>query len=189
MIMHRHLRLLPIVVPFLLQLAACKDAGDDGGSDSDSGDTVGAVCPSDADFFEAQIWAPILSQSCVTCHNDTGLAKDTRMVLLPADADGYLEHNLAEARELAQVDVDGTSLLLLKPTAKAADGHKGGMLLAEDSPEYAALSEFVARSLGTFTCEGPGDSDEAAACDKGGAGVRRVRRLSHQEYNLSLIHI
>ena len=132
MIMHRHLRLLPIVVPFLLQLAACKDAGDDGGSDSDSGDTVGAVCPSDADFFEAQIWAPILSQSCVTCHNDTGLAKDTRMVLLPADADGYLEHNLAEARELAQVDVDGTSLLLLKPTAKAADGHKGGMLLAEE---------------------------------------------------------
>jgi hypothetical protein len=189
--MHKHTRILPlrlpVYLPLLLALAACKGAGDDGdASGTDSGDTVGGVCPSDADFFEAQIWGPILSQSCVTCHNATGLAKDTRMVLLPADADGYLEHNLAEAREVAQVDVDGTSLLLLKPTNKAADGHKGGMLLTEDSAAYAALSEFVARSLGTFTCEAPGDGDEAAACDKGGAGVRRVRRLSHQEYNRSL---
>ncbi len=191
MIMHKHTRILPL----LLALSACKGDGssdDAGGSGSGSGDTgntgdtVGAECPSDAEFFEAQVWAPILSQSCVTCHNTTGLAKDTRMVLLAADAEGYIEHNLAEARELAQVEVDGTSLLLLKPTNKAADGHKGGMLVTEGSPEHAALTEFVARSLGTFTCEGPGEGEEAAGCDKGGAGVRRVRRLSHQEYNRSL---
>jgi hypothetical protein len=89
------------------------------------------------------------------------------LVLLPVDAEGYLEHNLAEARELAQVEVGGTSLLLLKPTNKAADGHKGGMLVEEGSPAHAALTEFVARSLGTFTCEGPGEGEEAAACDQG----------------------
>ena len=183
-------RILPLGLPLLLALTACKGDGDDGeAGTADTGDTAGAECASDADFFEAQIWAPILSQSCVTCHNATGLAKDTRLVLLPVDAEGYLEHNLAEARELAQVEVGGTSLLLLKPTNKAADGHKGGMLVEEGSPAHAALTEFVARSLGTFTCEGPGEGEEAAACDKGGAGVRRVRRLSHQEYNRSLAAI
>jgi len=189
MIMHKHTRLL--ILPLLLALGACKDDGDDGdagdaGETADTGDTVGAECPTDADFFEAEIWAPILSQSCVTCHSATGLAKDTRMVLLAADAEGYLEHNLAEARELAQVEVGGASLLLAKPTNTAPGGHKGGMLITADTPAHAALSEFVARSLGTFTCEGPGDGEEAAACDKGGAGVRRVRRLSHQEYNRSI---
>ncbi len=188
MIMHKHTRILPL----LLALSACKgdgssdDAGGSGSGTGDTGDTAGADCPSDAEFFEAQVWAPILGQSCVTCHNATGLAKDTRMVLLAADVEGHLEHNLAEARELAQVEVGGTSLLLLKPTNKAADGHKGGMLVTEGSPEHAALTEFVARSLGTFTCDGPGEGEEAAGCDKGGAGVRRVRRLSHHEYNRSL---
>ena len=170
----------------LTTLTACKGgaADDSGDSDSDGNGT----CPSDADFFEQQIWTPILSKTCITCHSATGLAKDTRMVLLPGDAEGAQDHNLAEAREVALIDVDGTSLLLLKPTNKAADMHKGGELVAAGSPEEQALTEFVQRSLGTFTCEDP-EGEEAAACDKGGAGVRRVRRLSHQEYNRSLAAI
>lgn len=179
-----------------LALLACKGGDADGGTDTDTAtgtgtgaDTGGGgSCPSDADFFEQQIWTPILSKTCITCHTAGGLAKDTRMVLLPADADGAMEHNLAEAREVALVDVDGTSLLLLKPTNKAADMHKGGEVVAAGSPAEKALSEFVLRSLGTFTCEDP-EGEEAAACDKGGAGVRRVRRLSHVEYNRSLAAI
>ncbi len=189
--MHTHHRILTRTLTLGLLLAGCHGDGDDGDAGS-SGSTGGAAgdCPGDADYFKAEIWDPILSKTCVTCHNATGLAKDTRMVLLPADADGYLEHNLAEAREVAQVDVGGTSLLLLKPTNIASDMHKGGALIAKDSDDYRALEEFVARSLGTFTCAPPGggadDGGDAAACDQGGAGVRRVRRLSHQEYNHSL---
>jgi len=180
--MRQHIRILPL----LLALTACKGGGADGDA-GDTADTADTGCPGDAEFFETRVWAPILSQSCISCHNETGLARDTRMVLLPADAEGHLEHNLAEARELAQVEVGGTSLLLLKPTNTAPDGHKGGMVITEGSPEHAALAEFAARSLGTFTCDGgDSDGDAAAACDRGGAGVRRVRRLSHQEYNRSL---
>lgn len=161
----------------LLTITACKDD-----AAAEAGDDAGGECPSDAAFFEAAIWEPILSQTCINCHSATGLAKATRMVLVPAGEDGYLEQNLAAVREVARVDVDGTSLLLLKPSNKHPDGHGGGMVVMEGSESYDALAEFAARSLGTFTCTGA-DDDAAAACDMGGAGVRRVRRLSHVEYN------
>lgn len=193
--MHTHhnsvTRTLATLTLASLALLACKGGEGDsaGGTDTDT-DTGGGGgdCPSDAEFFEQQIFTPLLGKTCIACHSATGLAKDTRMVLLPADADGAMEHNLAEAREVALVDVDGTSLLLLKPTNKSADMHKGGEVVATGSPEEKALQEFVQRSLGTFTCEDP-EGEEAAACDKGGAGVRRVRRLSHVEYNRSLAAI
>jgi hypothetical protein len=195
----------PIVA--VLALAACRNdrgAAEDGASDESggsggSGETDGTGgtdptggelgdCPSDLEFFDRQVWQPILSQTCITCHSESGLAKATRMVLLPAGAEGALEHNLAEAREVALVDEGGTSLLLLKPTGKHAAGHQGGMLIAEDSESYRVLEEFVQRSLGTFTCDGM-TPEEAAGCDMGGAGPRRVRRLSHVEYNRTVAAI
>jgi hypothetical protein len=178
-------------VPILLTLALAGCKGD-GGGEGESGESGGSGeagetgelgdCPSDVDFFERQVWQPILSQTCITCHSETGLAKATRMVLLPEGTEGALEHNLAEAREVAQVDEGGVSLLLLKPTGKHPGGHQGGMVVAEDTEAYRALEEFVQRSLGTFTCDGM-TPEEAAGCDMGGAGPRRVRRLSHAEYN------
>ncbi|MBL9105710.1 MAG: DUF1592 domain-containing protein [Myxococcales bacterium] len=167
---------LLLTLPLLLALA-CKN-----GAEDESGNDGGGDCPSDAEFFEASVWKPVLSQTCITCHNATGLAKDTRMVLVPDSEDGYLDKNLATVREVARVDVGGTSLLLLKPSNKHPDGHEGGMVVTEGTENYEALAEFVERSLGTFTCSGS-DDEAAAACDMGGAGVRRVRRLSHVEYN------
>lgn len=191
----------------LLAVTACNNGGgggDDGtgtGTDTDAntgGATAGTAgdtdtggsgaCPSDEDFFAESIQAPILGKTCIACHTEAGAAKATRMVLLPADAEGALAHNLAELREVALVDEGGTSLLLLKPTGKHPGGHTGGVVVKEDSAEYKALEQFVARSLGTFTCEDP-TGEDAAACDQGGAGVRRVRRLSHVEYNRSLAAI
>ena len=149
--MHAPTRILPrSPLLLLLALPACHGDGDDG--DGSTGSTGGAgSCPGDPEFFRDEIWEPILGKTCITCHNATGLAKDTRMVLLPADAEGYLEHNLAEAREVAQVDVGGTSLLLLKPTNTASDMHKGGALIPVDSDDYKRLAEFVdglSRGLG-----------------------------------------
>jgi hypothetical protein len=161
------------LLPCTLALFACKH---------DETGEAGGDCATDLEFFAASVWKPVLAQTCISCHVDGGLAGDTRMVLLPDSADGYLEQNLATVREVARVDVGGTSLLLLKPTNKHPDGHKGGMVLSEGSENHDALVELVARSLGTFTCTGM-DGEDAAACDQGGAGVRRVRRLSHVEYN------
>ncbi|MBZ5707963.1 DUF1592 domain-containing protein [Nannocystis pusilla] len=185
-------------VALLLALAACQNDGGAAGSETD-GDTTGTVtgtgtsgdvdptdgggCPSDMQFFEARVWAPILGTACVGCHNFEGLAKDSRMVLWAESEEGWLEHNFAAAREVALVDDGGVSLLLLKPTNQHPDMHKGGMVVAPDTEAYDVLAEFVARSEGTFSCTGS-DGEGAVGCD--GGGLRRVRRLSHVEYNRSL---
>ncbi|MEZ4452273.1 MAG: DUF1592 domain-containing protein [Nannocystaceae bacterium] len=136
-------------------------------------------CPSDQEFFEAHVFGPVLSMRCIGCHNPEGLAKDTRMVLWSADMEGAVEHNMEAARAVAQVDVDGASLLLLKPTNEHPDGHKGGMILTRDTPEFAALEQWVARAQGVYSCDDDGDG---LVCDESGAGARRIRRLDHQEY-------
>jgi hypothetical protein len=149
-------------------------------------DTGGGDCPSDAEFFEASDLGPDPLADLHRLSQRDRPRQGHPHGPAARDADGYLEHNLAEAREIARVDVGGTSLLLLKPTNKPPDGHKGGMVVAEGSPEnHDALAEFVAAQPRHLHLRGP-DGDEAAACDKGGAGVRRVRRLSHVEYNRSL---
>ncbi|MCY1072687.1 DUF1592 domain-containing protein [Nannocystis sp. RBIL2] len=183
-----------------LSLAACQNGGGGAGTDSDgetagtgtsmgtsNGDPTdgGGDCPSDAQFFETSVWTPILSKTCITCHNPEGLAKDTRMVLLAEGEEGWLAANFAAAKEVALDDDGGTSILLLKPTNQHPDMHKGGMVVTPDTEAYDALAQFVARSQGTFSCTGP-DGEGAAGCDEGGAGVRRVRRLSHVEYNRTL---
>ena len=110
-----------------LSLGALLGACGDGDGDENS------ACPSDQEFFEKHVYGPVLSMRCATCHNPEGLAKDSRMVLKAEGEEGYLEHNMAIARELAQESVDGTSLLLLKPTNEHPDEHKGGMVLTRDS--------------------------------------------------------
>lgn len=139
-----------------------------------------ALCASDATFFADHVWAPVLAQRCVTCHRAEGLAKGTRMVLKGEGEPDYLEHNMEVTRAIAREREGDTSLLLLKPTAEHPAGHQGGMVLARDTPEFAALEQWVARATGVYDCDG--EADEALTCDASGAGARRIRRLDHREY-------
>ncbi|MEO5727080.1 MAG: hypothetical protein ABI134_11880, partial [Byssovorax sp.] len=75
--------------------AAC--GGDSKGGESSAGGGGGgtsAGCADDLQFFEANVYKPILAQKCAVCHGDGGLAKGTRLVLRPASEAGYLEKNL-----------------------------------------------------------------------------------------------
>ncbi|MCA9714707.1 MAG: DUF1595 domain-containing protein, partial [Myxococcales bacterium] len=153
-----------------LALPACSGEGDEQQGD----------CPADEEFYEREVWDAFASMTCYGCHNPEGTAKATRMILDPDD----VAHNMEVMATLAAEQVDGASLLLLKPTMTHPDGHGGGMVLKPDSPEYAALAEFVARADGSFVCEdGEG---EAPSCEEIGAGPRALRRLSHVEYDNSV---
>ncbi|MCA9637867.1 MAG: hypothetical protein KC420_17690, partial [Myxococcales bacterium] len=108
-----------------LSLALVLALGALAGACKGDGDGDESTCPSDQDFFEKHVYGPVLSMRCAACHNEAGLAKDTRMVLKPEGEEGYLEHNMKVTRELAREAVDGTSILLLKPTGEHPDEHKG----------------------------------------------------------------
>jgi len=142
---------------------------------------AGAGCPDDLAFFEASVWKPILSQKCAVCHSEGGLASGSRMVLEPASADGYLEANFAAVKSVASIDVDGTSLLLLKPSGRHPDGHTGGTLVEFNGSDYEVLSTFVGRVTQGKGCDAP-----AASCATGAPGPRMLRRLSRSEYDATV---
>ncbi|MCB9701127.1 MAG: DUF1592 domain-containing protein [Myxococcales bacterium] len=166
-----------------LSLALVLALGALAGACKGDGDGDESTCPSDQDFFEKHVYGPVLSMRCAACHNEAGLAKDTRMVLKPEGEEGYLEHNMKVTRELAREAVDGTSILLLKPTGEHPDEHKGGVILTRESAEFAALEQWVARASGAYACD---DDEQTLECDESGAGARRIRRLDHREYQRSV---
>ncbi|MCA9639812.1 MAG: hypothetical protein KC492_03930, partial [Myxococcales bacterium] len=105
----------------------------------------GAGCPGDLEYFEQNVWNPILSVKCIGCHNSDGIANKTRMVLDPPEVEGYLEHNFRTVKALAEVTKGGTPVLLLRPTGKYPSGHSGGTLFSDESTYYKDLQTFISR--------------------------------------------
>jgi hypothetical protein len=134
------------------------DAGEDG-SGSSSDDGVGLVgngeCTDVDNFFREQVWAPLLKEKCYACHNPAGQAKATDLVLQGPDYPGYLDVNLQTVQNIARLEIDGTSLLLLKPSAQIE--HGGGAQITEDGDEYAALEELLDRIDDPIHCRNDGD--------------------------------
>jgi len=94
-----------------------------------------------------------------------GVAAGTEFILDPDDM-------LASLRAFSQV----SDRILLKPTGLHEDGHGGGELIDLESPEYAALEFWVNWNEGVCTVPEPASCDALAQ-------ARRLRRLSHAEYD------
>ncbi|WP_434391503.1 DUF1592 domain-containing protein [Melittangium boletus] len=146
-----------------------------------------AGCPDDLEFFRTQMWEPTMSTQCIACHSASGAAKGTRMVLLSPDEPGALEENFMTVRAMAREKVDGTSLLLLKPTGLHPAGHGGGKLVAQTSTLYTNFQRFADRVNGTpGACEG---SLQQMACTPEGldpTARRQLRMLTRFEYDNTL---
>lgn len=133
------------------------DGADDGASSSDDGAGLAGSgeCTDVENYFREQVWAPLLKEKCFACHNPAGQAKDSDLVLQGPDYPGYLDVNLQTVQNIARLEIDGTSLLLLKPSAQVE--HGGGPQIKEDSDEYAAIEELLARIAEPIHCKDDGD--------------------------------
>jgi len=133
------------------------DAGDDDG-EPDGARLVGpGACVDTNLFFKEKIWTPVLSKKCIGCHNPTGVAGNTDLVLQMSDYPGYLEVNQQTLANVARLEIDGMPLLLAKPSAKVE--HGGGLQLPEDSEEHALLAEMIERLQAPIYCENDSDID------------------------------
>ncbi len=166
--------------------------GTETGSETDTGpgsDTDGD-CPGDLAFFDQEIWTPLASMTCISCHSPEGAAKGTSLVLRSPDDEDFLAYNFDQFKAVALTDVDGESLLLLKPTGQHDGGHGGGMVVTPGTSQHEALVEFVDRVRGDFECgEDTGEDTGIPSCEQTGAGPRMIRRLSHVEYNHSIVDL
>lgn len=119
--------------------------GDSGGSDDEPPPELGGggSCVDIDHYFRDEVWSPVLKEKCYACHNPTGTAKHTDLVLQGSDYPGYLEANLQTVQNVARLEIDGTSLLLLKPSAQV--DHTGGKQIEQDGDEFERLSELIER--------------------------------------------
>jgi hypothetical protein len=141
----RKVRLLTLAAVALLATLAAVGTGcaaDD--------EAVSVECDSTREYF-ARYTIPVLFQNCLACHKKGGAASETEYVLKgPAEA-GFLEHNLNSFAQVAKLESDGESIVLLKPTL--AIPHEGGQLIQKDSDEYKSILGFVVRLKNDEVCE------------------------------------
>jgi hypothetical protein len=107
-------------------------------------------CVDTRNFFEEEIWRPILQADCYGCHNPEGQAKNTDLVLQGNDYPGYLEANYNTVQNVARLEIDGTSLMLLKPAGQVE--HGGALRFEADSDSYAAMVEMITRFDAPIHC-------------------------------------
>lgn len=163
-----------------------KDTAGTPPGDADSG----ADCAPDLEFFRVSIFEPVLGQDCIACHRMDGAAGRTRMILAPPTQAGYLERNYAAVRAVAVDEVDGVSLLLLKPTLQIP--HGGGQRFETGGETYRAFETLVHRFENPGSCtpaEDPGlPREEGVACNAQGPrpGQSPLRPLSSTQLRNSV---
>jgi hypothetical protein len=152
------------------------------GGTGDSGEPAQSPCPPDEAYFVENIWTPIVSVSCISCHNADGVAKGSRLVLRRPSEPGFLTANFEIMRDLAHESVGDTSILLLRPTGRHPEGHPGGVLFDVASVQYDAMAAFVGKVVGDpAACE-----SELSSCEAGTPGQRMLRRLTRAEYDQTI---
>jgi hypothetical protein len=122
-----------------------------------SGDE-GAECVDDKDYFKTEVW-PIMQEDCIACHSVGGQAGSTSLVLQPQEQTGFIDANFQITQEVASLERDGRSYLLLKPTNGMV--HEGGLRFEEGSERYEAFANLVKRYDNPTSCgEGGTQVDE-----------------------------
>lgn len=114
-------------------------------------------CLSTRTYFEQRVWSSFMGQKCGKCHTPDGPAvaeSHAKFVLQPSSYPGFVDANLANIKEIAKIEYEGTSELLRKPIGEMS--HGGSAVLEKGSDEYNALVELLDRVAG-------GSSEEA--CD------------------------
>ena len=126
------------------------------------------ACVPTKQFFTDEVWNGFMSNNCFACHNAQGIAASTDLVLQGANQPGFLDANLAIVANVAAFERDGTSILLLKPSAQI--DHGGGKAIAVDGPEYKALQELIVQVKNPVVCQDNGNDPFA--------GVIQLDRVS-----------
>ena len=114
-------------------------------------------CVDDETFFRESVQKEVLSDICMSCHTSSGAARNTDLILVSSVFPNYLETNQAAMANIAGLERDGESLLLLKP--RGDDNHGGGSVLATKSDEYRILEEYLERLEAPVQCENKGNTE------------------------------
>lgn len=135
-------------------------------------------CVDDQRFFSRDVWTSTVQERCFGCHNGSGVAAASGFVLLnPEVRIDALDENYAQLVRVATTagsDDDERPLLLRKPLGEL--GHGGGVVIGEETLDFARLEAFVERQSSPVTCEG--DDDDLFNGVNNESPYRTLRRIA-----------
>jgi hypothetical protein len=145
-----------------------------------------AICSDDKEFFRTKVYEPVMAVQCIGCHTSAGPAAATRLILQPGSDAAAVDHAYSLVRRFAATELNGESILLLKPTGRHPAGHGGGARFGVDSRIYADLKTFVGRTLGREDCAATAPRPGLSCAPGQGKTPRQLRRLSRFELDGTL---
>lgn len=129
-----------------LAMSACNEGEEETGED----------CLSNEEYFQENVYVPVLATNCANCHKEGGEAQDTQFILQTAEwGPDYINQNLEMFTQLSKLEYEGRPWILLKPTMQIE--HEGGERFKVDSAEYKAFTGMIERIANPVVCD---DSDE-----------------------------
>ena len=113
---------------------------------------TGEECLSNEEYFQENVYAPVLATNCAMCHNSGGEAKDTNFIIQPPEwGPDYIEQNLEMFTQLSKLTYEGKPWILLKPTLQI--DHQGGERFKAGSDEYKAFEVMIDRIANPVVCD------------------------------------
>jgi len=145
-------------------------------------DPESGPCAEELAVFEADVHRPIVTRLCVGCHAPGGPGAQSRLQLATAGSDGAVRHDWHVMAALAADVSQGSSVLLSRASGEHRDGHPGGALVLPGTSAHAAFLAFEAASRDP-ECNAPA---QVQRCEGPRYGPRVLRRLTHDEYDVSI---
>jgi hypothetical protein len=138
--------------------------------------------PVNESYFVEQLHPVLHAAQCEQCHNDNGVASETRLEFPDVDA-GKAQITAFGLSLMDLVDRRNPdrSLLLRKPTNRAR--HTGGQRIKPGSVEEAALLSWIDYLAGLTEEQVRQARDTVAQAEKRTAQALSLRRLTHTQYD------
>lgn len=133
-------------------------------------------------FFAEKLYPVMRTVQCDRCHNDNGVASETRLAFPPSDAgpERITAFGL-KLMDLVDRQQPEESLLLLKPTNR--EEHTGGTRIKPGSPEEQLLRTWVDYLAKLSDDDVRRARDRIAQAERSDLTKLTVRRLTHSQYN------
>ena len=136
----------------------------------------------DESFFLERVYPVLHAAACERCHNDNGLASETRLEFPESEtAPGQIKAFGLSLLELVDRKNPERSLLLRKPTKRVK--HAGGQRIKPESDQEKVLLSWINYLAGLSDEQVRQAREPIAQAEHRGPIAPTVRRLTHSQYN------
>ncbi len=120
-------------------------------SSDDEGAGGTTACLTNDDYFAREVWVPVVSKECLSCHMEGAVAGSSGLALQGDGMPGFLAHNQQQVTKYFEQTPERNNILIEKALGRAE--HGGGAIIGGDSPELQVLLNFAERLKEPVTCK------------------------------------